>query len=261
MKMGKYVLTALMVIGIAGMVYAAPVGLTSEADATKAEWSYENITMSAGLIVDSVVERRIDVSEGKFEINAVLTRIGVSLIDRINLYLDLGQANDMSYDCEVNTTTSVVKYEYDDEFMWGVGINALLYRWDNGLEIGAGASYRTADMAIDKVTIDSVTYQKADLDSVREGEYEESQIALEVAWKTDYFIPYVGMKYSDVEVAGDVTNSAVVYNATGKNASENLGVFAGLTVVPEMLNEQLAINIEGRLIDEEAFNIGVTYKF
>lgn len=262
MKIGKYLVAALMVLGMAGMVYAAPVGLTSEADATEAKWSYEDMTISAGVIVDSVDERKIDIPGGTFELNAVLARIGINLIDRVNLYLDIGQAQDMSYNAEVNATNTTVKYEYDSDIMFGAGVNALIYRWDNGLEIGGALSMRQVDLTVDKATIDGISYEKIDLDSVRDGEYTEWQAALELAYKAEYLIPYIGLKYSDVEVDGDVTDSTVQYNASGKNAGQNIGVFAGVTLVPELGDsKQIAINVEGRIIDEEAVSVGVSYRF
>ncbi|NQT75873.1 MAG: hypothetical protein HQ566_05060, partial [Candidatus Omnitrophica bacterium] len=191
MKIGKYLVAALIVLGMAGMVYAAPVGLTSEADATKAEWSYNDITLSAGLIYDTV-SRNIDIDSGEFEFDAILARIGVGILEKFNLYVDIGQASEMGY----TYTLLGEKYtvEYDDEIMWGVGASALIYRWDNGLEVGAQASYRETDTGLDTVAIDANTYTNAQLTSLSDGGYEEIQAALEVAWKTDNFIPYVGIK-------------------------------------------------------------------
>ncbi len=262
MKIGKYLVAALMVIGMAGMVYASPVGLTSEADATEAKWSYEDITISAGLIGDFIDNRKINLPGGKFELDAIFTRIGMHLIDRINIFLDVGQAREMSYKAEVNAQNVEVTYDYDDDIIFGGGVNALIYRWDNGLEIGGSLSFRQADLELTSATIDGTGYDKTALDSVRTGDYTEWQAALELAYRVEYLIPYIGMKYSDVEVDGDVTLATIQYNASGANASQNVGVFAGLTIVPEFGDSnQIAINIEGRAIDEDAWTAGVSYKF
>jgi len=262
MKIGKYLVAALIVLGMAGMVYAAPVGLTSEADATKAEWSYNDITLSAGLIYDTV-SRNIDIDSGEFEFDAILARIGVGILEKFNLYVDIGQASEMGY----TYTLLGEKYtvEYDDEIMWGVGASALIYRWDNGLEVGAQASYRETDTGLDTVAIDANTYTNAQLTSLSDGGYEEIQAALEVAWKTDNFIPYVGIKYSDVDVGSTFTVGSVERKASGKDSSETIGAFVGLTILPKLAatpaSEQFSINLEGRFIDEEAFSAGVSYKF
>ncbi|MBU1062316.1 MAG: hypothetical protein KJ952_06345 [Candidatus Omnitrophica bacterium] len=262
----RYLLAALIVLGLSGLAYAAPVGLTSEADATKAElWADENYGLSIGLIGDFVDERGIDVDGGEFSIDAVIGRIGLSIYDRFNLYLDLGQAKDMEYTAELNSQKVVVKYEFDDELLWGIGVNALILRWDNGFEIGGGASYRAAEMTLDKVTIDNIAYTRANMDTLSDGDFEEWQVALECAWRLDFLTPYIGVKYSDVEVDGDVTYATVRYDASGKNSQAKVGGFAGLTITPKIdgvpKSEQIAINIEARFIDESAFNAGITYKF
>lgn len=264
MRMGKYLLAALMVLGIAGMVYAAPVGLTSEADATKAEWSYKDIELSIGFVADIVDTRKIDIDSGEFEIESYTARLAASLMDRFNLYVDLGQAQGIGYDYVIKGEQ--YNADFDDEFMWGVGVNALLYRWGNGLEIGVNASYRTADMNLEQVAIDNVTYARSALADVKDGEFQEYQGALEVAWRTDVLTPYAGVKVSEVEVDNTFSPSAgAERNASGKNASENVGVFVGLTLTPSIegapKSEQFALNVEGRFIDEEAFSVAASYKF
>jgi len=266
MKIGKYLLTALMVLCVSGMVYAAPVGLTSEADATKAElWAEENLGLSIACIGDFISDRDIDVAGGEFEMDTIFARIGLSAFDRINLYVDFGQVLDMSYACELNTTLVQVKYEYDDDFIWGIGLNGLLYRWDNGLEIGAGASYRQAEMNIEKATIDGNSYDRAQFALVNDGDLSEWQAAVELAWNLDFFVPYVGIKYSDVEVDGDVTLAITQYNGSGKDAGTNVGGFVGVTLLPRLdgipKSEQVSINVEARFIDENALNVGLAYKF
>jgi len=262
----RYLLAALLVLGLSGLSYAAPVGLTSEADVTEAElWAEEDYGINASFIADFVDERGIDVEGGEFSLDAMIGRIGLSMYDRFNLYLDLGQAQDMEYSAELNSQKVKVKYEFDDELLWGLGLNALIMRWDNGLELGAGASYRTAEMTLDKATIDGIAYNRADLDTLSDGDYEEWQVALESAWKLDFLTPYIGVKYSDVEVDGDVTLATTRYDASGKNSQSKVGGFAGLTITPKIdgmpKSEQIAINIEARFIDEDAFNAGITYKF
>ena len=258
----RLLLAALMVIGFAGAVYAAPVGLTSEADATKAEWSYNDATVSIGFIADSL-ERDIDIDRGEFEMSAYAARLGLNITERLNIYVDLGQATDMELSCMIKGEN--IKYEIEDEFLWGIGGNLLIYRWDNGLEIGGNAAYRQADMTLDKAFVDSAQYDIAALAGVKDGEYKDWHIACELAWKTDYLIPYVGVRYSDVEVDGYFEEGGEAKDAQGSNSSENIGAFVGLTITPKLegspRSEQISINLEGRFIDEEAFSVGVNYKF
>jgi hypothetical protein len=263
MKMGKYLLTALMVLGIAGMVYASPVGLTSEADAARSEWSYEDMTLSLGFVGDFVSGRNIDISGGEFTINAFMGRLGVNVADRFNFYVDLGSASDMEYSFII--LGEKYKIDYDDDFMWGIGANALVKRWDNGLEVGVHASYREVDTSIDKVDIDNTSWPATSLTAISGGTFEETQAAIELAWRNDVFIPYVGIKYSDVDAGSRFTLGGTVRNAAGRDSDENTGAFIGLTILPKLaetaVSERFAINIEGRFIDEEAISTSITYKF
>ena len=261
--MKKYLLTALLVLGFAAMVHAAPVGLTSEADLKEAElWADNNIGINASIIYDTI-ERAIDMDNGEFEMSAVLARIGVSILDRFNVYFDVGQTQDMQY----NYTILGENYSADfgDETILGIGANALIYRWDNGFEVGAGASYRQVDMGLESVSIDALSLSPSDLSLVQDSEFEETQAAIEVAYKTDYFVPYVGIKYSDVEVGTTFTYGSVARNASDKSSQQVIGAFAGLTIMPVLdgveKSENVTINIEGRFIDEEALSVGLSYQF
>ncbi|MDP8229899.1 MAG: hypothetical protein P9L93_02220 [Candidatus Gorgyraea atricola] len=265
MRMVKYLLAVLFVVGFAATVCAAPVGLTSEADAVEGElWADNNIGLSVGVVYDAVQERRIDVDSGDFEMQAVMARIGLSMLDRFNLYVDIGEASDMELDYTILGEKHTVKY--DSEAIIGVGASALIYRWDNGFEIGANASYRTTDLAVNDVTVDSRVYTTTELTNVTNSDYEEIQGAVELAWKNGVFAPYVGLKFSDVELGSDYTIAPQQYSdSKGKGSDRNLGGFVGLTITPKIeatpQSEQLSINIEGRFIDEEALNVGISYKF
>lgn len=265
--MGKYLLAALLVLGLGTAAYAAPVGLTSEADLTEGElWADNNIGISVGFITDIVRKRKVNVDNGEFEVDVYAARIGLSVMDRFNFYIDLGQANNMQF--EFTDKGESVRVGYEDEDMWGVGVNALIYRWDNGLEVGAGASYRTAEMNFKDATIAGVEYERnsSTVTSVNDGDMEEIQLALELAWKREYFAPYIGIKLSDIEVDAEFTTSGLERKAANIDSNQNVGVFVGLTITPKIdvfgdKNERIAINIEARFIDEEAVSIGASYKF
>jgi len=260
----RYFVACLLVLGFAASAYAAPVGLTSEADATIGElWADNNMALSVGFVADFVNDRNIDIDSGEFEMEAYTCRLGLSVLDRLNFYVDLGQMQNAEYAYVLLGEKFETKF--DDEFLWGIGLNALAYRWDNGLEIGLAGSYRQADMIIENSTIDGTLYEGTSMASKVEGEFTEYQAAVELAWRTEYFVPYVGIKYSDVEVDANFNLGLQDKNASGKNADLNVGVFVGLTITPKLANmpksEHLAINLEGRFLDEEAVNVGVSYKF
>jgi len=262
--MAKYLLAILLVFGFAATAYGAPVGLISDADTTTSElWPDYDAELSMGIVADILTKRSIDIDSGEFGMNALSGRIGVSILKKWQIYIDAGTTMDMEYEYVIKGE----KYqaEFDDTFIWSIGTSALVCKWDNGLEIGINGSYRRADMELDKVTIESNSYTRKDMDVVSDGYFEEYQGALEIAWKTDHFTPYIGVKYSEVEVDCIFTTGGAQRDASQKNASENVGAFVGLTINPSLevlpKSEQLTINLEGRFIDEEAFTGSLCYKF
>lgn len=256
----------LLLLGMSGMLYAAPVGLTSEADSVSGNEIIKgsDVELSMGVITDFITEKKVDIDSGEFEMAAYMLRIGLSYLDRYNLYLDIGETDEMEFRYVLQGEKNVV--EFTGDTIWGIGLSGLIYRWENGIEIGASASYREAEMTLTKATIDSAVWEKRTLNSIRNDKYQEFQVAGELAWKTELITPYIGVKYSDAELGSDFTIGGVSRrNTSSSNAAENVGIFLGFTLTPKtnMIEEvcRLSINVEGRLIDEEAFNIGISYRF
>lgn len=264
MKCGKFLLGIMLVLSFAAVSYAAPVGLTSEADAVRSElWPNEDFGLTLGFVADIIDKRKIDIDSGEFEMEAFMARIGVTALNKFNFYIDLGQATDPEFNYVIQGEQH--KTEFRDKFIWGVGASGLIYRWDNGLEIGLNLSYRRADLELEKTTIDGTTYQRNQMTQLKDGNFEEYQGALELAWKTDVFTPYIGVKLSEAEVDASFTVNGAQHDADGRKASQNIGAFVGLAITPKLsglpLSEQLEINLESRFIDEEAFNVGISYRF
>ena len=81
MRITKYLVAVLMVLSLTVAVYAAPVGLTSEADATKAElWADENYGLSVGFISDFVDQRKIDIGGGEFEVDVMMVKAVAAMV-------------------------------------------------------------------------------------------------------------------------------------------------------------------------------------
>ncbi|NQV04843.1 MAG: hypothetical protein HQ532_05010, partial [Candidatus Omnitrophica bacterium] len=174
---------------------------------------------------------------------------------------------EIQYTYRILGETYVADYE-DDEAMYGVGVNALIYRWDNGLEIGANVNYRQSETPLEKAAITSggatATYLRPAMTNVVDGDFEELQLAAELAYKKGAIIPYLGVKYSEVEFGSNFTVGGAARDASGTNSQEVIGAFLGITFAPEidgMNGTRMALNVEGRFIDEEAFSVGLSYQF
>ncbi len=265
MKAVKYLVVALMIVGLAGISYAAPVGLTSQNLDLKSDLlAKENYGVTLAVIGDFVSERNIDIDSGELSVDSCFARIGATALDRFEVYVDFGSTFNTEYKFAIQGED--YKIDYDDELVWGVGGSALIYKWENGIEVGAMASYREADLTIDTVSLNGISYTlNAGVTNVSDSKYSEWQVAAEVAWKTEYITPYVALKYSDVELGSSFTLTGFARDAKDKNSAENVGIVVGASITPKIsglpASEQIAINVEGRFIDEEAINVGVTYRF
>jgi opacity protein-like surface antigen len=118
-----------------------------------------------------------------------------------------------------------------------------------GLLIGADAQYLRHRQRYHAM-IDSIMGPS---DATGHVTLQEWQAGPFVGYKIMNFLPYVGVKYSDVRLkfkeAGETTKF---------KAEDHVGTFVGLTydVIP-----QLKLNLEGRFIDEYGVNFNVIFKF
>lgn len=82
---------------------------------------------------------------------------------------------------------------------------------------------------------------------------QEWQIAPYIAKKIGNFIPYFGVKYSDMRGQYKDEDSKIKFKA-----DDNFGVFLGTDF---KLGDKFSLNLEGRFIDETAMSVGATYRF
>jgi opacity protein-like surface antigen len=137
-------------------------------------------------------------------------------------------------------------------FAYGGGLKGAYMFKDGpvkGLIIGADAQYLRHKQRYHAM-IDSLMGPD---DFTGKATFQEWQIGPFVGYKIMNFLPYVGVKYSDVRLK---------FNQEGETqkfkADDHVGAFVGLTydLIP-----QVKLNLEGRFIDETALNFNVIFKF
>ncbi|MBC8474035.1 MAG: hypothetical protein H8D54_04450 [Candidatus Omnitrophica bacterium] len=249
---------------------AAPVGLISEADALDyKKRSGKNLTLGVGFIGDFVTERKMEIDEGAFEMREFGLRTEVGIDDKLNFFLDVGRTTHVKF--KYNLYGERNESAFDEAIMLAAGVNALLYRAENGLEVGSHASYREVDLELTEAIVAGTLYNRGSLESVSDGKFREYQLALEVAWRADKiyelpygFVPYMGVKYSDADIDCDFTVNGLKRDASA-SSSENLGFFVGITIIPRFevfpMMKDLVFNIEGRWLDETAVDISLIHRF
>lgn len=229
--------------------YAAPVGNIASPAVEKGKFG-----IKAGAEADFVFSRELDVEDEDVELEAnfYTAKISYTLLDRLDIYAILGSLSGAEVTEKYGSTT--LKYGVDDAFVWGAGLTVLAYEWDNGFRVGIDGKYRSSEPGISSINLNGTDYSLVD----SEGSFKEWQFALAVSKQFGKFIPYAGVKYSDMELSAKGTISGTVYQ-TDKVGGKNLtGLFVGASFLPK---DNISINIEGRFIDETAMNVGLSYKF
>jgi hypothetical protein len=185
-----------------------------------------------------------------------MLQVGYGLFDFLEVYVKLGGAG-FKFRTDIEDTlgnpTGDAVVHTKMGFAYGGGVKAAYEFKDGpvkGLLIGADAQYLRHKQRYHAM-INSVTGPDDDCGNVT---LQEWQIGPFVGYKIMNFLPYVGMKYSDVRLkfSGGLDN-------TKFRADDHFGGFVGLTY--DIVPRKLMLNVEGRFIDETGINCNVIYKF
>lgn len=223
------------------------------------------------------------VEDVKFESNRVLAKISYGIADNLDLFVKLGLAD---FDAEAKLYSMGMYYqkaelEGDWDFAWAVGAQGVIYETSDGIKLGGSIQYLRHDCDIDMVYItdafSGVRRSIVDWNSIPgiinasyagEADIEEWQIALAISQEFDNFVPYFGVKYSDLKVETDNRVrqfDAIIGEPLGGfnekwdfSADNNFGIFLGTDY---KVAENFAVNIEARFIDETAVKVSGKYTF
>ena len=251
-KLLALVAVALLVIG--GVSYAAPVGNPAKQILVEGEYPF-----TVGAELDFVTERELDVSDEDVAVDSLnwySAKIAYSFEDKVELYCLLGAADG---EFSEKYTGVDLLYEAETEFAWGFGATVFLYEYENGIRLGVDGKYRQVDPSVDKLTLNGVEYSipSGSVTSI-DVEYSEWQIALGISKEMDGFLPYGGIKLSDVEASMKATIGGTTYTTDDADSENIFGIFIGCDFVA---TDNFSIGVEGRFIDETAFSILGTLRF
>jgi len=88
--------------------------------------------------------------------------------------------------------------------------------------------------------------------------FREWQVAPYIVKKIGDFVPYLGIKYSDLTEKYNMLSGADDEEIWKFKAHDNVGIFVGTDC---KISEKWKLNLEGRFIDEKAMSFGATYRF
>ncbi|NQT90069.1 MAG: hypothetical protein HQ558_02330 [Candidatus Omnitrophica bacterium] len=232
--------------------YAAPVGNIATPAVLKKGLIIKDEQGQYGIIAESendiTFDRNLKDQASDTQFMFFGGKLGVLFLDRFIAYgvLGGGQAQQTFQFGDLN-----IKWSSDYDIVWAVGGTAMVYEkqfkelWNGIMRLGFDGRYRQAHLDVD------------DPNQAPKYEFDEWQVAFEVTYEIDNFIPYVGVKYSDATGDATATVNGNSYKIDFEN-NDKIGIFVGGDYV---FQDVASINLEGRFIDETALTAGLTVRF
>ncbi|MDD5450188.1 MAG: hypothetical protein PHO42_06325, partial [Candidatus Omnitrophica bacterium] len=139
----------------------------------------------------------------------------------------------------------------------GGGLSCVLYELEflSGiLRLGFDAKYRQFETKIDALQ----RYREDAGFSSDSLTFREWQASLGLAYQYKKFIPYIGVKYSDMDAQIEFVSDGTSYSEDGIKSKDLWGLFYGIDV---LLCDNCSLNLEARHFDENAVNVGMNLRF
>ncbi|MDX8430907.1 MAG: hypothetical protein SNF33_03775 [Candidatus Algichlamydia australiensis] len=218
-----------------------------------------SVTASLGYRGDYCFDRRMKVTSqfsGDFERFKTSFQQGVfalDFFDRVEVYGSLGTIRIEAMQRPMEGFKN--EYETGYRFTWGVGGTILIYQ-TNQLAIGLDAKYQHGTPDLDWIGVNGFAF--GDL-SGADIHYSEWQIGLGLSYQIELFIPYIAAKYSNAKAEFSSVPPGLL-PATNFDAKSRypFGFALGTTLTTQRL---FSLNVEVRLLDEEAISLAGTLKF
>ena len=223
-----------------------------------------SLNLRAGFEGNFIFDRRLEqYQEGSgrvdnYELYSTSADLVINFKNRLDLYADLGDGKIKSdWRTKSNTMLNRVVLISNHHFLWAVGTNILLLDWRRA-SMGIGGRYTSIDPDLRKISINGVKMDIADSTFT----YHKWQANLAFSYTLDFLIPYIGFKYSNANsflhtphISGIATNGS---NTNHFESKDNVGLYLGTSITNGII---FMINLEVRLIDEEAVSVLAEFRF
>ena len=146
-----------------------------------------------------------------------------------------------------------VNFVTEKDLLLGLGITIPFYENQSGMRIGFDAKFRFAEPPMERIEI-----QDERVAAEGEVKYREWQLGLGISQQFKRFIPYAGLKYSDIRSECETTAAGDLYEWGKTKSEETVGLFAGCDI---LLLDRVSLNVEGRFRDEEAVSATLVVGF
>lgn len=189
--------------------------------------------------------------------------------DLLDIYGYLGSYNYQYKDNRkdfLDTATYYVSARSQDQLIWGVGVKAILWKHNFGLcgstYLGIDAKYQVMQpTAFQSVQIDNIDASTNNTSF----HARESQVALGIAHKIRFVVPYAALKWSYFKAKPNL--DAYIQSSTALDPKipiyqlksyTHFGFALGLTL---LIKDKISLNGEVLLNDENAFSASCEFRF
>lgn len=262
----KKLVVAMAAVAAASSLFAAPVGNPSAPQLIEEGFFISRdswVDLRAGYEGDFVSDGRLKQykhGSGRVDSFAQDTNAGtvtLNILDRLDLYALFGSSRVRS-EWRFNTGggANIADLETLYNFLWGLGARGILFEW-GAAALGLGGRYEHANYSNVWLTINGSSTPA----NGTHLKWREWQIDLDLSYKIDIFTPYIGVKYSSAKSNVGTFGVPIASDGSGTNQFENrtpVGVFIGCTL---STGKYFMLNVEGRLVDEEAVTISGDVRF
>lgn len=180
--------------------------------------------------------------------------VTINFNDRVEIFSTLGA---MSFKIAHHPFPDTkVSYHTGTHFTWGVGGRAILAYWGD-LQVSVNAAYVKSDPRVSSLEVNGKSYstRQAEID------YSQWQVGIGVSYRVNWFIPYIGVDYSDFRARIEHLNSIKALfpdkHVTFKDSYPS-GLYLGFGLSPD---RAFNMNVEVRLLNENAVSASADFKF
>jgi hypothetical protein len=181
-----------------------------------------------------------------------------NFLDKLDIYGVFGSARTNAswrFITPVQSTTRI-ETETNYAFLWAVGARALIYEWGKTI-LGLGGRFSQTTPTLSWLTTNGIPVPVIN----SKLHWREWQINLSLSHTVEIFIPYIGIKYLKSKSLVKTLPVAISESGSGALHMQNahpVGLILGCTLTASNF---FYINLEGRLIDEEAATISADIRF
>ncbi len=181
----------------------------------------------------------------------------LNFLDRLDLFGAFGSSR-VCTDWRFNSDATITRIQLETlyHYLWGLGGRGILIEWGKAA-FGLGGRYSRCNYKPSWLTTNGAPVSVAGTHLC----WKEWQADLDLSYHIDLFTPYFGFKYSQSQAKLGVMPIPIAGNGSGSDHFENrtsVGIFIGCSISN---CKYFMLNIEGRLLDEDAVTISGDLRF